>query len=137
MTNANLISALIGALLSISIVFLTRRDHISPLVAARWLIVALLILVVGFFPDLVDWLGHQLGIGYPPIIPLLIALGAAMIKILLMDIERQKLNVKLDRVIQRLAILESAVESDTVVKPRFERKDNVKESNAKKAQGEG
>lgn len=119
MTSVNLISAFIGAVLSVSIVFLTRRDHISPMVAARWFVVAIMVLVVSFFPSIIDSLGQILGIGYPPIIPILIALGAAMIKILIMDIERQKMQVKLDRVVQRLAILESAIESNVVVKPKF------------------
>jgi hypothetical protein len=117
-----MISAFIGALLSITIVFLTRRDHISPLVAVRWFLIAILVLVVSFFPSSVDKIGELLGIGYPPVIPILIALGAAMIKILMMDIERQKMQVKLDRVIQRLAIIEQSVESNAVVKANFSKK---------------
>lgn len=120
MNNINLISALIGAGLSIAIVFLTRKDHIAPLVAARWFVIAALVLFVGFFPGLVDWLGTYLGIGYPPVIPILAGLAAALIKILMMDIERQKLITKLDRVVQRLAILESTIESESVVKPKFQ-----------------
>ena len=111
MTNVNIIAAVIGAVLSITIVLLTRKDHISPLVAARWFIIAIMVLFVSFFPNVVDLIGAKLGIGYPPVLPIIIALGAAMIKILLMDVERQKLNTKLNRVVQRMAILESAIES--------------------------
>jgi hypothetical protein len=114
-----MIAAFIGAALSLTIVFLTRRDHISPLVAARWFVLALLVLFVGFFPGTVDLLGKYLGIGYPPIIPVLLALGAAMVKILLMDIERQRLNTKIDRLVQRMAILEQAVDEHTLVKVDF------------------
>ena len=131
MSSVNLISALIGAVLSISIVYLTRRDQISPLVAARWLAIAILVLIVGFFPGIVDKVGLMLGIGYPPIIPLLIGLGAALVKILLMDIERQKMIVKLDRVVQRLAILESTIESETVVKAKFQNSQPVDSDNQK------
>ena len=120
MNNAHIIAAFIGAVLSLSIVFLTRRDHISPLVAARWFAVALLVLFVSFFPNIVDWVGLSLGIGYPPIIPVLVALGVAMVKILLMDIERQKMANKIDRLVQRMAILEHAVgEEKKVIKPSF------------------
>lgn len=114
-----MIAAFIGAALSLTIVFLTRRDHISPLVAARWFVLALLVLFVGFFPGTVDLLGKYLGIGYPPIIPVLLALGAAMVKILLMDIERQRLNTKIDRLVQRMAILEQSVDEHTLVKVDF------------------
>ena len=120
MNNAHIIAAFIGAVLSLSIVFLTRRDHISPLVAARWFGVALLVLFVSFFPGIVDVIGLNLGIGYPPIIPVLIALGVAMVKILLMDIERQKMANKIDRLVQRMAILEHAVgEEKKVIKASF------------------
>lgn len=119
MTNANILAAFIGMVLSISIVFLTRRDHISPLVAFRWFVVSLLVLLLGFFPGIVDSIGMQLGIGYPPIIPVLLGLGAALIKVLLMDIERQKMQVRLDRVVQRLAILEGTIESKKIVKAEF------------------
>lgn len=119
-----MIAAFIGAALSLTIVFLTRRDHISPLVAARWFALALLVLFVGFFPGIVDVVGENLGIGYPPIIPVLLALGAAMVKILLMDIEHQRLNTKIDRLVQRLAMLEHAIEEDKLVKVNFS--ENVK-----------
>lgn len=123
MNNVNLIAAFIGAVLSITIVFLTRRDHISPLVAARWFVVAVLVLFVGFFPSLFDLLGKFLGIGYPPIIPILIALGGAMIKILFMDIELQRMQVKLDRVVQRLAMLEVTTTEKNVIVTDFTQSD--------------
>ena len=119
MTNAHLIAAFIGAVLSVTIVFLTRRDHISPLVAARWFALALLVLFVSFFPSMIDKLGQSLGIGYPPIIPVIIALGALVIKILLMDIERQRLQTQLNRVVQRMAILEQSMEEKKVVVAKF------------------
>lgn len=119
MSSAHMIAAFIGAALSLTIVFLTRRDHISPLVAARWFALALLVLFVGFFPKIVDIVGEYFGIGYPPIIPVLLALGAAMVKILLMDIERQRLNTKIDRLVQRMAILEQSVEENKLVKVNF------------------
>ena len=119
MSSAHMIAAFIGAALSLTIVFLTRRDHISPLVAARWFALALLVLFVGFFPGIVDVVGEYFGIGYPPIIPVLLALGAAMVKILLMDIERQRLNTKIDRLVQRMAMLERSVEEHNVVRPKF------------------
>lgn len=126
LNNVHLIASFIGAVLSVTIVFLVRRDHISPLVAARWFLISILVLFVSFFPNIVDDLGMSLGIGYPPIIPILIALAGAMIKILLMDIENQKMRVKLDRVIQRLAIIENAVESKTVIKAKFDSNDRVR-----------
>jgi len=114
LNSVHIIAAILGATLSFTIVFLTRRNHISPLVAARWFALALLVFLVGFFPSIVDMLGEYLGVGYPPIIPLLIALGAAMVKILLMDIEHQRLTTKIDRLVQRMALLEQSVEERNI-----------------------
>ena len=93
-------------------------------------VVAILVLFVSFFPGIVDWIGLNLGIGSPPIIPVLIALGVAMVKILLMDIERQKMANKIDRLVQRMAILEHAVgEEKKVIKATFS---TTKQSNQDK-----
>lgn len=111
MTNPQIVSSIIGVILAVTIYLLVRRDHLAPRQAIRWSFVALIVLFLGTFPIVVDWLGHAVGISYPPIIPLIIGLGAALIKILLMDIERNKMNVTQDRIIQKLAMLEAEIES--------------------------
>ena len=107
MTNAHIVAAIVGVILSFSIIFLVRRDHISPNVAARWFFVSLCVLGLGLKPEFVDFIGAAVGIGYPPIIPVLLAIAAALIKILLMDITYQKQQVKLDRLIQKVSIIEA------------------------------
>lgn len=116
MTNAHIIAALIGVALSFSIIYLVRQDHISPSVAARWFLVSLVVLVVGLAPEIVDNIGFQLGIGYPPIIPVLLAIAVALLKILLMDIDKQKQQTKIDRMAQKIAILETKIEKTKVNK---------------------
>ena len=111
MTSPQIVSSIIGLLLATVIYWLVRRDHLSPRQAIRWIFVALVVLVLGTFPVLIDWLGHAVGISYPPIIPLIIGLGAALVKILLMDIERNKMNVTQDRIVQKLAMLQADIES--------------------------
>ncbi|GAA5142060.1 DUF2304 domain-containing protein [Thalassotalea piscium] len=110
MTNPQIVSSIIGVVLAFTIYWLVRRDHIAPRQALRWIFVAFIVLVLGTFPVITDWIGHAAGISYPPIIPVILGLGAAIIKILLMDIERNKVDVTLDRIVQKLAILESQIE---------------------------
>lgn len=110
MTNAHVLAAIIAIGLSLTIFYLVRKDHIVPKVAARWFFVSVVVLVLGLAPELVDKLGLQLGIGYPPIIPVLFALCVAAVKVLLMDIEMQKLNTRLERMIQKSAMLEAEVD---------------------------
>jgi len=109
-SDPQVVSSVIGLVISAIIFFLVRRDHLQPRQAFRWFFVAALIAILGFFPTIVDEIGIFLGIAYPPVIPLIIGLGAALVKILLMDIERNQMNVTQDRIVQKLAILEAEIE---------------------------
>ena len=109
MTNPQIVSSVIGLVLAIVIYWLVRRDHLAPRQALRWVFVATVVLVLGTFPIIIDWVGHAVGISYPPIIPVIVGLGAALIKILLMDIQQTKAQVTQDRIVQKLAMLEAEI----------------------------
>ena len=109
MTSPQIISSAIGIFIAATIYWLIRRDHLAPRQALKWILVAIMVLVLGTFPVIIDWIGQRVGIAYPPIIPLILGLAAAMIKILLMDIERNRAKVTQDRIVQKLAILESEI----------------------------
>ncbi|WP_448552137.1 DUF2304 domain-containing protein [Thalassotalea montiporae] len=110
MENPQLFSSIIGAIIALVIYWLVRRDHLAPKQAVRWVLVALTIFVLGAFPGLIDKFGHAMGIAYPPVIPLILGICAALLKILLMDIERNKMNITQSRLVQKLAILEAEVD---------------------------
>ena len=107
MSNPQIVSSIIGLIIASVIFYLVRKDHLKPKQAFRWFAVAIAIAVIGLYPTIIDRIGLALGIAYPPIIPLIIGLCAALVKILLMDIERNKMNVTQDRIVQRLAMLET------------------------------
>jgi len=124
LTNPQIVSTIIGIIIASAIYWLVRRDHLAPKQALRWVLVAIVVLILGTFPIIIDWIGNAVGIAYPPIIPIIIGLAAAMIKILLMDIERNKTDITQDRIVQKLAILEAELELqkkitkvNSVVKP--------------------
>lgn len=110
MTNPQIVSTIIGIIIASAIYWLVRRDHLAPKQALRWVLVAIVVLILGTFPIIIDWIGNAVGIAYPPIIPIIIGLAAAMIKILLMDIERNKTDITQDRIVQKLAMLEAEFE---------------------------
>lgn len=107
----NWASASAGILVAALILFLVRRDHLHTRYALWWIVIALLIGLLGLFPKLNDILGASLGISYPPIIPLMLGLLALVIKVLFMDIERSRNEVKLNRLVQRLALLEQRMDN--------------------------
>ncbi|HID46428.1 MAG TPA: DUF2304 domain-containing protein [Chromatiaceae bacterium] len=110
MSHTNWISATIGLLTAGLIFYLVRRDHLHTRYALWWVPVALVMAVLGVFPQIVDWIGRMMSISYPPVIPLLLGLVAMVVKILVMDIERSRNEVKLARLVQRVAMLEKRIE---------------------------
>jgi len=117
MDTARWITATIGLITAGLIIFLVRRDHLHTRYAVWWLPVAFVIGILGVFPRLVDWLAPIIGIRYPPIIPLLAGLIALIVKILVMDIERSRNEIKLNRLIQRIGILEGELHKGAGSKP--------------------
>lgn len=111
MTNPQIVSSMIGLMLAVVIYWLVRRDHLAPRQALRWVLIATFVLILGMFPVIIDWIGVAVGVNYPPIIAVIVGLGAVLIKILLIDIQLTKSKVTQDRIIQKLAMLEAEIES--------------------------
>jgi hypothetical protein len=107
LNNPQIVSSVIGLVIASVIFLLVRKDHLLPGQAFRWFVIALAVAIIGLYPKIVDHIGIFLGIAYPPIIPLIIAIGAALIKILLMDIQYNRMQVTQDRIVQKLAMLEA------------------------------
>ncbi|HET6603801.1 MAG TPA: DUF2304 domain-containing protein [Xanthomonadaceae bacterium] len=100
-------SALLGLAIAGGILLLVRRDHLHGSFAAWWLTVAAATLVVGFFPGIVDRIGAWFGISYPPILVVLVVLGALLLKQLALDLHVTRRERRLRRVLQKVAILEA------------------------------
>ena len=101
------VSATLGLLIATAIIYLIRKDKLHSRYALWWIPVALGVGFVGLFPEAIDWAGRHADIHYPPILPLIVAIGFLMVKILLMDLERSRNERKLHRLAQRLAMLEA------------------------------
>ncbi len=104
------ITAILGIAIAGSILYLVRRDHLHGPYAVWWLLVALIVTVLGVWPQLVDKLGYSLGVGYPPVLLLVLAQGMMVVKMLTMDIERSRQERRLRRLAQHMAILEALIE---------------------------
>ncbi len=101
-----LTSTIIALAIASIIFFLVRRDHMHGPYAIWWLCLAGIIVVLGFFPKLIDKLAQLLGVNYSPILIVVLGLGLVLIKMLTMDLERSRQERKIRRLAQRLAILE-------------------------------
>ena len=100
-------SALLGLGIAFGILFLVRRDHLHGPYAVWWLGAAAVAVLLGLFPQITDWLAIRTGVGYPPILVLVLGFGLLLIKILTMDLERSRQERQIRRLAQRLALLEA------------------------------
>ena len=105
-------SFLIGVFIAAAIFYLVRKDRMHIRYAFWWTSVAVASLALGAFPPIVDWVADKLGVAYPPVLLLTVAVAMTLIKILTMDIERSDLERKIRRLSQRLAILEGEDRSE-------------------------
>ncbi len=102
-----LITGIIGIATAVTIVILIRRDHLHVRYGLWWMTVASAFFLLGLFPAFFDGVARYLGIAYPPVLALTVAMVVLVIKILMMDIERSRSAIKLQRLVQRIALLES------------------------------
>ncbi len=101
-----LITSSLGLFTAIFIFWLIRKDHLHIRYAFWWIIVAVLSAVIGLFPGIIDVVSSWLGISYPPILAVIFAISFIFIKMLLVDIEQSKQQVKMIHLTQRLGLLE-------------------------------
>lgn len=103
-------TAIIGLLIAGTILFLVRRDHMHGPYAVWWLAGSAIVVLISLFPGFVNLVAGWLGIAYPPILPVFVGMGLLLIKMLTMDLERSRQELKLRRLTQRLAMLEADLE---------------------------
>ncbi|GAB3282034.1 DUF2304 domain-containing protein [Parahaliea aestuarii] len=102
-----IVTATIGIGVAFIIVLLIRRDRLHVTHGLGWILVAAGFAVIGLFPKVIDIVARAAGVSYPPILALTLAVAILVIKILLMDIERSRIEARNQRMIQRVAMLEA------------------------------
>lgn len=101
------VTSIFGLLVAGFLMYLMRRDHLHVSHGVGWSIAIALSALLGFAPGIFDYLAQTLGVSYAPILGVSIAIAALLIKALLSDIESTRLKVKQQRLIQRIALLET------------------------------
>lgn len=101
-----LTAALLGVLIAGAILLLVRRGHLHGTQAIWWLCTAALALGLGLFPEWVDRAGRALGVAYPPMLLVVLAIFAMLVKMLIGDIELARKERRLRRLTQKLALME-------------------------------
>jgi hypothetical protein len=102
-----IITTVIGVAISALLLFLVRRNRLHVSHGASWTAAIILFAGLGFAPGVVDEVAAIIEVGYPPIIGVMLAIIALVIKLLLTDINQTHLKVRQDRMAQKIALLES------------------------------
>ena len=102
-----LITGFIGIVTAIIILILIRKDHLHVRFGLLWMAAAIAFALLGLFPALFDSFAKFMGIARPPILALTIAVVVLVLKILVMDLERSRNVIRMQRLVQRIGLLES------------------------------
>jgi hypothetical protein len=97
----------VGLTVATLIIVLIRKDRLHVNHGLGWILVAIAFAFLGFAPSIIDWVALELGVAYPPTLALTGAISVLVIKILVMDIERSHMEMRNQRLIQRLGMLEA------------------------------
>jgi len=103
----SLVTGIIGVATAVTIMILIRKDHLHVRYGLWWMGAAVAFALLGLFPRVVDYVASYLGIAYPPVLALILGLVAVVLKILVMDIERSRNTIRMQRLVQRVALLEA------------------------------
>lgn len=98
-----------GFTLAAAVVWLIRRDRLHVSHGVGWTLAVVGFALLGFAPAFFDSIATKLGIAYPPMLAVALGFGALVVKILLMDIARTRMEIRYQRLTQKLAILEADI----------------------------
>jgi len=104
---ASIVTGTIGVLVAGIIIALMRKDRLHVAHGTGWIIVAAGFALLGFAPGIIDSVASYFGVAYPPVLALTLAIALLVVKILLMDMERSHIEMRNQRLIQRIAMLEA------------------------------
>ena len=104
-----IVTGVMGFGLGCLIIYLIRHNHLRSLYGVWWFLLALISIFLGFFPEVIDFIGKMLGVHYPPVLLMVGALVVIFAKILFMDIERSKLEQKIRILTRENTLLKRAL----------------------------
>ena len=106
MNPPSVIAAVLSAFVAVIIFLLVRRDALHVRYSVGWLLLAILMLLGGIAPSFLDWISEYIGVLYPPALGLACAVVLLTIKALVQDVERSKLQLEAQILVQKIVLLE-------------------------------
>ena len=108
----NVVTAVIGISTGLGILYLVRKDRLSVNYSLWWGMLAACLIFLGLVPRAVDVIGKKMGVYYPPIFIVIVAICLIFIKLLFMDLHRSRHERQIRILTQRLALYENQKENE-------------------------
>ena len=105
----HLLMGTLGVGLGVAILLLVRRDHLYIRHGVFWMAVAIVSVVLGVWPRLVDRIAEVTGVAYPPALLFLLAIMMLIIRAVIADIAFTRLRREVRLLNQKIALLEPEV----------------------------
>jgi len=112
----NIATAILGICTAAIILILIRKDKLSVNYSIWWAMLSAGLVFFGMVPPAVDWIGKRLGVGYPPILLVIITICLIFLKLLFMDIHRSRHERQIKVLTQRLALYENEISNNKSTK---------------------
>ena len=109
MINYKIFSLILSLFVALMMIILARRSKVRFSQFLWWFSAICSILVFGFFPTLIDFLGKLAGVSYPPTLISILGLGLLLIKVFSMDIYITKNEIRYRKIAQKIALLEKSI----------------------------
>ena len=103
--------SIIGVAAAVAILFLIRKDRLHVRYGIWWFCVAVAFVVFGLFPTIFDRVASLLGIASGPLLALTLGLTVLFLKVLTVNITQSRLESRMVRLVQKIAILEADLEA--------------------------
>lgn len=128
MNDLHLLMAALGIGLGTVILLLVRRDHLYIRHGVFWMVVALISVALGIWPNLVDRIGQATGVAYPPALLLLLAIMMLIVRAVIADMAFTRLSRDVRLLNQRIVLMESEriVRPDEAIAPGAPDRDKVR-----------
>jgi hypothetical protein len=111
-TRAHLVVVLIAALPALFILRLVRRRALRAKYSLLWLAVGAVLVLTALFPGLVDHASDALGIEYPPVIYLMIAIVFLLLVVMHFSWELSRLEERTRTLAEEIALLRATRPDD-------------------------
>jgi len=128
MISYRIVTTALGLILFALIFLLVRKGRLQEKFAVMWFLIGLLIALLGIFPTLVDRVGRVLGIGYPPVLLLVMGAGILLLQNLHLFICASRNEARLRELSQEVAVLRRLAEESRQSKEGREEKPNLSSS---------